>query len=116
MKEHPIPMRPLRLLALAAFLTLAGAACAGLSMDADLGQRYAVAVVNEMPHPMIVSIDDGSDTRLLGTVGADREERFILDGSFSTTITIIARDEEDTHTVRRTVVLRTGTTVEVRLN
>lgn len=109
-------MRRLRLLALAAFLAFAGVACAGMSRDAELGQRYAVTVVNEMPHPMIVSIDDGADTRLLGTVGADREERFILDGSLSTTITIIARDEEDTHTVRRTVVLQTGETVEVRLN
>lgn len=109
-------MRRLRLLALAAFLALTGAACAGASMDSDLGPRYAVSVVNEMPHAMIVSLDDGTSTRLLGTVGPEREERFVLQGSPSTTVTIIARDEEDTLTVRRTVVLRSGSTVEVRLN
>lgn len=114
-KEHPTAMRRLRLPALAALLALAATACAGASMDSHLGERYAVTVVNEMPHPMIVSVDDGHATRLLGTVAADSESRFVLDGG-STTITLIATDEADTHTVRRTVVLHAGRTVEVRLN
>jgi hypothetical protein len=114
-KEHPTVMRRLRLPALAAFLALAATACAGASMDNHLGQRYAVNVVNEMPHPMIVSADDGHSTLLLGTVAANGESRFVLDDG-ATTITIIATDEGDTHTVRRTVVLHAGRTVEVRLN
>ena len=116
MKEHRSPMRRRQHLVLAAFLALATAACAGASMDADLGPRYGVTVINEMPHPMIVSVDDGTSTRLLGTVGAEREERFVLDASSGTTITLVARDEEDTHTIRRTVVLEAGESVEVRLN
>ena len=116
MKEHPTPMRRLRLLALAAFIAVAGTACAGMSMDRDLGPRYGISVINEMPHPMIVSIDDGTATRLLGTVDAESESRFVLDEIAGATATIIATDEEDTHTVRRTVVLEAGSTVEVRLN
>ncbi len=108
-------MRRLRLPALAAILTLT-AACAGMSMDSDLGARYAVTVINEMPHPMIVSYDDGAATRLLGTVAAESESRFVFDGGMGTTVTIVATDEEDTRTVRRTVVLEQGSSVEVRLN
>ncbi len=115
MKEHPTPMRRLRLPALAAFLALAATACAGANTSSDLGPRYAVTVINEMPHAMIVSLDDGHSTRLLGTVAADSQSRFVLDDG-STTVTIIATDEGDTHTVRRTVVLHAGRNVEVRLN
>lgn len=109
-------MRRLRLTALAAIAVFAGVACAGAALDTDLGEQYAVTVVNELPRPMIVSVDDGSSTRLLGTVGAEREERFVLHGTPSTTVTIVARDEDDTRTVRRTVVLQAGRSVEVHLN
>lgn len=109
-------MRRLRLTAFAAITAVAGVACAGAAMDTDLGERYGVTVVNELSEPMIVSVDDGSSTRLLGTVGAEREERFVLQGASSTTVTIVARDEADTRTLRRTVVLRAGRSVEVRLN
>lgn len=108
-------MRRLRLLALSAVAALAAAACAGTSMDSELGDRYGLTVANEMPHAMIVSLDDGSSTRLLGTVGPEREERFVLYGTAATTVTVVARDEGDTHTVRRTVTLRAGESVEVRL-
>jgi hypothetical protein len=109
-------MRRLRLPALAAILALAAAACAGASMDSDLGARYGVSVVNELESPMVVSLDDGATTRVLGTVAAGSESRFVLDGSRGTTITLIATDPDDTRTVRRTVVLEQGETVEVRLN
>ena len=107
-------MRRLRFLALAGLLTVA-TACATAGMP-DVGTRYGLTVINEMPHAMIVSIDDGTTTRLLGTVGAERQERFVLDGSPTTTVTVVATDEADTHTVRRTVVLDAGGTVQVRLN
>lgn len=108
-------MRRLRLLALSTLAVVAVTGCAGASMDSELGDRYGLTVVNEMPHAMIVSLDDGSTTRLLGTVGPERDERFVLYGTASRTVTVVARDEADTHTVRRTVTLRAGETVAVRL-
>lgn len=109
-------MNRLRLLAISAMIAFASAACAGSSLDSELGQRYGLTVQNEMPHAMIVSVDDGSGTRLLGTVGPEREERFVLYATSAETVTIVARDEGDTHTVRRTVRLRAGESVAVRLN
>ncbi len=111
-------MRRLRLPVLAAAsLALAGLACApGATVDRDAEQSFAVNVVNELPHPMIVSLDDGATTRTLGTVGANRQERFVIGGADRRTVTFIAIDEAETQTVRRTVTLVAGGTVEVRLN
>ncbi|HUG41878.1 MAG TPA: hypothetical protein VMM12_15420 [Longimicrobiales bacterium] len=103
------------LVALLCAATLVGCA-RSVTLDTDPGETYAVSVVNPMPHAMIVSFDDGSGARLLGTVGAGRTERFVIAGSANTTVSIIARDEAETHTVRKTVVLRAGSTVEVLLN
>ncbi|MFW5946911.1 MAG: hypothetical protein ACOCUW_00350 [Gemmatimonadota bacterium] len=116
MKDFMAMRRRFPCLLILAALAAVSAACAGASMDADLGPRYGVIVINELDEPMIVSVDDGTTTRLLGTVGPDREERFILDGAPSTTITLIASDEADSRTLRRTVVLRAGESVEVRLD
>lgn len=110
-------MRRLRFLALALLTAATAIACArGVTLNPDGGQSYAVNVVNEMPHAMVISFDDGSTTRLLGTVSARRQERFIIAGAQRPTVTVIATDEADTHTVRRTVTLSPGTTVEVRIN
>lgn len=110
-------MRRLRFLVLALIVGIAGTACArGVTLNEDAGGAYAVNVVNEMPHPMVVSFDDGATTRLLGTVAANREERFVVAGARGATVTLIATDEADTHTVRRTVTLSPGATVDVRLN
>lgn len=103
----------LAVLALAAGLT---ACTRGVELDSDPGQTYAVNVVNTFPQAMIVSFDDGSGPRLLGTVAANRTERFVVAASSGGTVSIIARDEADTRTVRKTVVLVPGGTVEVRLN
>lgn len=100
--------------ALLCALTLAGCA-RSVALDTDPGEAYAIAVTNTMPHAMVVSFDDGSGTRLLGTVGANDDERFVIAGSARSTVSIIAHDEAETHTVRRTVVLRSGSTVEVTL-
>ena len=99
-------------LALAAAIT---ACTRGVSLDTEPGQTYAVNVINEMPHAMIISFDDGSGTRLLGTVGANRTERFVVAGAANPTVTIVAQDEAETHTVRRTVTLTAGGTVDVRI-
>lgn len=111
-------MRRLRLLALALLVGAAGFGCArGVTLNPDGGQSYAVNVINEMPHAMIIYVDDGGDTpRLLGTVAAQRQERFIVATVDRPTVTLIATDEADTHTVRRTVMLVPGTTVDVRIN
>lgn len=110
-------MRRLRLLALVLITAASAAACArGVTLNPEAGESYAVNVVNEMPHAMIVSYDDGQNTRLLGTVNANREERFIIAGAYRPTVTLIATDEGDTHTVRRTVTLLPGSTVDVRIN
>jgi hypothetical protein len=110
-------MRRLRLSALAAALALTGLACApAATAIPEVDQSYAVTVVNELPHPMIVSVDDGALTRRLGTVGANRQERFVISGADRRTVTFIAIDEGETQTVRRTVTLVAGGTVEIRLN
>ena len=98
-------------------LTLSVAACArSVTLNPDASQSYAVNVVNEMPHPMVISYDDGESTLPLGTVAGNRQERFIVAGARGPTVTVIATDEADTHTVRRTVTLTPGGTVEVRIN
>lgn len=103
---------PLMALLFAVTLT----ACArSVALDTDPGETYAVNVVNTMPHPMIVSFDDASGQRLLGTVSANGSERFVIAGSSTPTVSIVAHDEGETHTVRRTVTLRAGSTVEVRI-
>lgn len=107
-----------RLLPLAALLVVATlSGCArSVALNTDPGETYAVNVTNPLSHAMIVSFDDGSGSRLLGTVGAGRTERFVIAGSASQTVSIVAHDERETHTVRRTVVLQPGATVDVRLN
>ena len=109
--------RPLRALLILAVIGLTSTACArAVEMNTPSGQSYAVSVTNPMPHPMIVSFDDGSGERPLGTVGANRSERFVIAGNQGTTISVIAHDEGETHTVRKTVVLVPGETVQVTLS
>ena len=117
MHRPRIPPRPplaFAVLALSVAVSLVGCA-RSVELNTDPGESYAITVVNPRAEPMIVSFDDGSGTRLLGTVGANRSERFVVAGSGSETVSIIARDEGESFTVRRTVVLRAGDTVEVRL-
>lgn len=107
--------RPIPLIALLFVATLTGCA-RSVALNTDPGESYAVSVTNPMSHAMIVSFDDGAGSRLLGTVGARQTERWVVAGSASQTVSIVAHDEAQTHTVRRTVVLQPGATVEVRLD
>ena len=107
--------RLIPLIAVMGAAALAGCA-RSVALNTDPGETYAVSVDNPMPHAMIVSFDDGSGSRLLGTVGARQTERFVIAGSASQTVSIVAHDEAETHTVRKTVVLQAGGTVEVQLN
>lgn len=107
--------RLIPVVALVCIAALTGCA-RSVALNTDPGEQYAVNVTNPMPHAMIVSFDDGAGMRLLGTVGAGRTERFIIAGSAAQTVSIVAHDEAETHTVRKTVVLQAGGTVDVRLN
>lgn len=110
-------MRRLRLLTLAALVSVTGLACArGVTLNPDSGQTFAVNVINDMPHAMVISYDDGQTTRPLGTVAANQRERYVIATADGTTVTIVATDQADTHTVRRTVALTPGRTVDVRIN
>lgn len=95
---------------------VAAAGCSRAVMVETAPERtYSIEVRNTMPHAMVVSYDDGSGVRLLGTVGANRTEHFVLAGARTEAVVIIAVDEDRTHTVRRSVVLRPGSTVHVSL-
>lgn len=105
------------LLSVAALAVVVGVACArGVDFDPELAQTHTVNVINEMPHPMVVWFDDGTGERLLGTVDAQSRDRFVIPGTTAGTVSVIARDEGTTHTVRRTVSLIPGGSVDVRLN
>jgi hypothetical protein len=111
-------MRRLPLLLLtAALVTGASTACArGVDFGPDTQQTQAINVYNEMSHPMIVAFDDGTGERLLGTVAARSTDRFVIAGTSATTISVVAYDQGRTHTVRRTVTLVPGASVDVRIN
>ncbi len=107
-------LRFLTLAALTALIVVASGACArNVALNEDIGQTYAVNVINRMPHAMVISYDDGQTTRPLGTVAANRSERFVIAGASGSTITLVATDAGDTMTARRTVVLSAGSTVDV---
>jgi hypothetical protein len=100
-------------LVLLALLALGG--CRPVAVISDPSPYYAIEVDNRMPHAMLISYDDGETVRSLGTVAANSRDRFVIAQSARAAVTIIAQDQGGTHTVRRDVVLRLGSTVDVRL-
>lgn len=98
-------------------VALLAAGCArGVAVESEPAPRYALRVENAMPHPMIVSYDDGTGSRLLGTVPAGGDERFVIVDPARRSITVTATDRAETHTVRRTVTLDTDRTASVELS
>lgn len=87
-----------------------------MEIDTDPRQVQAINVTNDLSHPMIVWFDDGTGERLLGTVAGRSTDRFVLGDTAAGTVSVIARDEGRTHTVRRTVTISPGGTVDVRLD
>lgn len=82
------------------------AACARtLAVESEPGPTYTVEVVNQTTEPLIVSYDDGSGERLLGTVAADDRERFAIASPAARTVTIVATDRDRTRTIRRSASL-----------
>jgi FtsP/CotA-like multicopper oxidase with cupredoxin domain len=107
-------LRVFTLVALTALVAAASGACArNVTLNEDAGQTYAVNVINRMSHAMTIAYDDGQTTRPLGTVAANRSERFVIAAVSGSTITLVATDPADTQTVRRTVALSPGATVDV---
>jgi hypothetical protein len=110
-------MRRLPLLFLTAILVLAAGTACVRGVDFGPGaESQAINVINELPEAMIVSFDDGTGERLLGTVAARSTDRFIIAGTASMTVSIVATDQARTRTVRRTVTLVPGGSVDVRLD
>jgi hypothetical protein len=100
---------------LGALVASMGACARGVGVESEPGPAYALQVANPMPHPMIVSYDDGTGVRLLGTVPPNGSARFVITRPASREISLTATDEGRTHTVNRDVVLQSGVVTEVSL-
>jgi hypothetical protein len=106
-----------RLIPIGVLLVAATVACArGVDFSPDPVQASAVNVINDLPHAMVIWFDDGTGERLLGTVSARSRDRFVIAGTTAVTLSVIGRDEAGTQTVRRTVALVPGGSVDVRLD
>lgn len=91
--------------------------CAGaMEFETDPRQTQAINVINQMPHAMVIWFDEGDGERLLGTVAAGSSDRFVIASPGVSTLSVVARDEARSETVRRTVTLVAGGTVDVVLN
>lgn len=100
---------------LCALLATVGACSRGVGVESEPGPAYAVEVANPMPQPMIISYDDGTGVRLLGTVPPNGSARFVITRPASRQISMTATDEGRTLTVTRHVVLQAGQVTEVSL-
>lgn len=68
-------------------------------------------ITNTMPHAMIVTIEyPGGGATELGVVPASGEQTFTLAASSGETVTLVARDEADTHSRDATLTLSEGQT------
>jgi hypothetical protein len=105
----------LQRLALLAAIALAAACARSVAVESEPGPAYTIQVDNPMPHPMIVFYSGGVRERLLGTVAAGGETPFVITAPASTAVTVVARDENGAHEVRRQVTLRAGTPVRITL-
>jgi hypothetical protein len=91
-------------------------ACRTVSVASDPRPTYSVDVHNETTVALIVSYNDGRGDAVLGTVPANRTERFIIASPQATTVTIRGTNEARSRTVGPyTVQLVAGTPQPVRL-
>lgn len=68
-------------------------------------------ITNTMPHAMIVTIEyPGGGATELGVVPASGEQTFTLAASSGETVTLVARDEADTHSRDTSLTLSEGQT------
>lgn len=75
---------------------------------AAAGTSYALVVSNPMPHAMIVSLAREQGAVELGAVPANSEQRLEVPASAGSTVTLIARDEAQTHSPTTTLTLPEG--------
>jgi hypothetical protein len=80
--------RPMALLLL--LLLFAGCARA-MEVGSEPGPTYRLAVVNQLPVPMIVSYSEPRGDALLGTVPAGGTEHFVIAGSAAARVDVTAR-------------------------
>ncbi|MFW6078737.1 MAG: hypothetical protein ACODAE_03905 [Gemmatimonadota bacterium] len=111
-RRPPAPPRPRpaartpTTLALGLAAALAASGCfRGVGVESEPGPTYRVEVVNRSASPMIVSYDDGSGERILGTVPAERREWFTIASPADRTVAIIAFDRDRDRSIRRTITL-----------
>ena len=96
-------------------LAVALAACGGKNIETVPGPVYMLTVHNPMSHAMDVWYDDGAETVELGRVEPSLTREFVIAGAASDTVEVIARDNDRTHTISRTVALARGTSPRVSL-
>lgn len=104
----------------AAALLLMGAAVSACARAVNVGNTpgptYAVEVRNAFDVDMIVSYDDGGGPRVLGTVNANRTERFIIATPARTNIQLSAVDADRNQSFGPvSIELTTGETAQVVL-
>ena len=66
---------------------------------------YSLVVTNPMPHTMIVTIQHDGLSHELGAVPANGETTFAAPVAPGATVTLIARDEAETHSPTATLTL-----------
>lgn len=96
-------------------LALVATACGGKNIETVPGPVFMVSVENPMSHPMDVWYDDGAETVELGRVEPGMMREFVIAGPADATVELIARDNDRTHTITRTVELRSGASPRVSL-
>lgn len=88
--QRPAAARIAAILGLCVPLLLA--ACArGISVTPPPTPVYAISVRNATDTEVVVSYDDGTASRALGTVLAGRTERFVIAAPASTSIEVLGR-------------------------
>jgi hypothetical protein len=91
-------------------------ACRPVAVTSDPRPTYSIDVHNETSVAMIVSYNDGRGDAVLGTVPANRTERFIIASPRTTVVTVRATNEARTRTAGPySVQLVAGTPQSVRL-
>lgn len=94
---------------------LLGGCMRGVAVESEPGPAYALEVINPLPQPMLVSYDDGTGVRLLGSVPANGRARFVIAQPVGLSLTVTATDERRTQSVSRVVALQPGQVTEVML-
>jgi hypothetical protein len=86
------PRRPIRpAIALLAISLSLGGCARGVSVQPPPTPVYAVAITNTTAVEIVVSYDDGTAPRALGTVLPGRTERFVIAAPASTSVDILTR-------------------------